>query len=115
MRDDNKFIRPKSIANRYRPCPFKRDASYFRKACWSSASGAWALAESCPTPTRHKQREDPMAEFRNYQTRAVPGSRVDASIDEGLRAYMIKVYNLMALGLAITGVAALIDRCIDAA
>jgi FtsH-binding integral membrane protein len=48
-----------------------------------------------------------MAELRNYQTRAVPGSRVDTSIDEGLRAYMIKVYNLMALGLAITGVAAL--------
>jgi FtsH-binding integral membrane protein len=50
-----------------------------------------------------------MAELRNYQTRAVPnaGSRADASIDEGLRAYMLKVYNLMALGLAITGVAAL--------
>ena len=48
-----------------------------------------------------------MAELRNYQTRAAPGSRVDTSIDEGLRAYMIKVYNLMALGLAITGVAAL--------
>jgi FtsH-binding integral membrane protein len=50
-----------------------------------------------------------MAELRNYQTRAVPnaGTRADASIDEGLRAYMIKVYNLMAMGLAITGVAAL--------
>src|SRR5690348_9060806 len=50
-----------------------------------------------------------MAELRNYQTRAVPnaGSRADTSIDEGLRAYMIKVYNLMAMGLAITGVAAL--------
>jgi hypothetical protein len=50
-----------------------------------------------------------MAELRNYQTRAVPnvGSRADMSIDEGLRAYMLKVYNLMAVGLAITGVAAL--------
>ena len=49
-----------------------------------------------------------MAELRNYQQRAVPnaGSRADTSIDEGLRAYMIKVYNLMALGLVITGVAA---------
>jgi FtsH-binding integral membrane protein len=49
-----------------------------------------------------------MAELRNYQTRAVPnaGSRADASIDEGLRAYMLKVYNLMALGLAITGAVA---------
>jgi FtsH-binding integral membrane protein len=29
-------------------------------------------------------------------------------IDEGLRAYMLKVYNLMALGLAITGIAAFV-------
>jgi FtsH-binding integral membrane protein len=48
-----------------------------------------------------------MADLRNYQARAVNvGTRVDASIDEGLRAYMLKVYNLMALGLAITGVVA---------
>ncbi len=48
-----------------------------------------------------------MADLRNYQARAstAPG-RADASIDQGLRAYMIKVYNLMALGLAITGLAA---------
>jgi len=48
-----------------------------------------------------------MADLRNYQMRAGAGTRVDAGIDEGLRAYMLKVYNLMALGLAITGVAAL--------
>lgn len=49
-----------------------------------------------------------MAEpLRNYQTRMAAGARADASIDLGLRAYMIKVYNLMALGLAITGLAAL--------
>ncbi len=48
-----------------------------------------------------------MADLRNYQARAVnAGTRADASIDEGLRAYMVKVYNLMALGLAITGLAA---------
>ncbi|MFU0505316.1 Bax inhibitor-1/YccA family protein [Pseudaminobacter sp. NGMCC 1.201702] len=48
-----------------------------------------------------------MADLRNYQARVAPaGTRTDAGIDEGLRAYMIKVYNLMALGLAITGVAA---------
>jgi FtsH-binding integral membrane protein len=48
-----------------------------------------------------------MAEpIRNYQTRAVPGARVDAGIDQGLRAYMIKVYNLMGMGLLITGLAA---------
>lgn len=49
-----------------------------------------------------------MADLRNYQARAATaGTRADAAIDEGLRAYMIRVYNLMALGLAVTGVAAL--------
>ncbi|MEO4001146.1 Bax inhibitor-1/YccA family protein [Mesorhizobium sp. CAU 1732] len=50
-----------------------------------------------------------MAEpLRNYQGRmATAGTRADAAIDQGLRAYMIKVYNIMALGLAVTGVAAL--------
>ncbi|MGM4912240.1 Bax inhibitor-1/YccA family protein [Rhizobium sp. 768_B6_N1_8] len=43
-----------------------------------------------------------MADLRNYQSRAQAGE----VIDQGLRAYMLKVYNLMALGLAITGVAA---------
>ncbi len=42
--------------------------------------------------------------IRNYQTSAVPGVRAD--IDQGLRAYMVKVYNLMGLGLLITGLAA---------
>ena len=47
-----------------------------------------------------------MAEpLRNMQMRTA--SRADAAIDEGLRAYMIRVYNLMAIGLAITGLAAL--------
>ncbi|WP_064712538.1 Bax inhibitor-1/YccA family protein [Rhizobium bangladeshense] len=43
-----------------------------------------------------------MADLRNYQSRVQSGEM----IDQGLRAYMLKVYNLMALGLAITGVAA---------
>ncbi|KQV73158.1 Bax inhibitor-1/YccA family protein [Rhizobium sp. Root1220] len=43
-----------------------------------------------------------MADLRNYQSRVQTGEM----IDEGLRAYMLKVYNLMALGLAITGLAA---------
>jgi len=49
-----------------------------------------------------------MADTRNYQTRVVQaGARADASIDQGLRSYMLAVYNYMAIGLAITGVAAL--------
>ena len=48
-----------------------------------------------------------MADLRNYQTRtANAGTQAGAVIDEGLRAYMLRVYNLMALGVAITAVAA---------
>lgn len=48
-----------------------------------------------------------MADLRNYQTRVSPsGAQAGAVIDQGLRAHMLKVYNLMALGLAITGIAA---------
>lgn len=48
-----------------------------------------------------------MADYNRYPT---AGSRVGGAagyaIDEGLRAYMLQVYNYMGLGLAITGVAA---------
>ena len=49
-----------------------------------------------------------MADLRNYQSRpaAAAQGRSEAYIDQGLRAYMLRVYNLMALGLVITGVAA---------
>ena len=48
-----------------------------------------------------------MADIRNYNARvAGAGVRADPAIDAGLRAYMLRVYNLMALGLVITGVAA---------
>ena len=47
-----------------------------------------------------------MTEPRNYQVRGQVGTRAGAVIDEGLRSYMLRVYNLMAMGLAITGVAA---------
>jgi uncharacterized protein len=46
-----------------------------------------------------------MADLRNYQSRTQTGEM----IDQGLRSYMLKVYNLMALGLAITGVAAFLS------
>lgn len=48
-----------------------------------------------------------MADFRNNPNQfGQVGSQTDAMIDEGLRSYMLKVYNLMATGVAITGVAA---------
>ena len=48
-----------------------------------------------------------MADLRDYQARGQQvGTQAGAAIDEGLRSYMLRVYNLMALGLAITGLAA---------
>ena len=46
-----------------------------------------------------------------FPERNVPtgyGSRTDtAEIDQGLRSYMLKVYNYMTIGLAVTGIVAL--------
>jgi len=49
-----------------------------------------------------------MSDIRDFQTRTVnaAGVRTDADIDQGLRSYMLKVYNLMALGVALTGLLA---------
>jgi uncharacterized protein len=48
-----------------------------------------------------------MAQFEN-NTYARPGSavRTDGSVDQGLRAYMLGVYNYMAAGVALTGLVA---------
>jgi FtsH-binding integral membrane protein len=51
-----------------------------------------------------------MAEYdRRYPTavRGGVGARVDTTIDQGLRAFMLGIYNNMAMGLALTGVVAL--------
>lgn len=48
-----------------------------------------------------------MADLRNVNMRTAQSQTYDASIDAGLRAYMIRVYNLMAVGLVVTGLAAL--------
>jgi len=48
-----------------------------------------------------------MADFRNIPNRGPQAAaQSGVMIDEGLRAYMLKVYNLMAMGVAITGIAA---------
>jgi len=49
-----------------------------------------------------------MADYRNPAGRfGTTASRTDADIDQGLRSYMLRVYNYMAIALALTGVAAL--------
>src|SRR4029077_8926900 len=55
---------------------------------------------------RNRERETSMSDFdRNYAAarRSVGADRAVA-IDQGLRAYMIRVYNYMAMGVALTGV-----------
>ncbi|MBH9974633.1 MULTISPECIES: Bax inhibitor-1/YccA family protein [Bartonella] len=47
-----------------------------------------------------------MADFRNF--RPTSATQADASIDMGLRSYMLGVYNAMAIGLVITGIAAFV-------
>jgi hypothetical protein len=48
-----------------------------------------------------------MADYRNNPARYAPATgAVRTEIDEGLRAYMLRVYNYMAVALALTGVAA---------
>ncbi|ALE03271.1 Bax inhibitor-1/YccA family protein [Bartonella ancashensis] len=45
-----------------------------------------------------------MADFRDLRSASV--SHADASIDQGLRSYMLSVYNTMAIGLLVTAAAA---------
>ncbi|GAB4228826.1 MAG: Bax inhibitor-1/YccA family protein [Methyloligellaceae bacterium] len=48
-----------------------------------------------------------MADFERQYARVAAGARAGAhEIDEGLRAYMLRVYNYMAAGLAVTGITA---------
>jgi uncharacterized protein len=47
-----------------------------------------------------------MSDYRNTPIRTGAATQTAGVIDEGLRAYMLKVYNLMAAGLGITGVTA---------
>ena len=48
-----------------------------------------------------------MAQYDRY-AQAGTGVRTDVAVDEGLRAYMLRVYNYMAAGIALTGVVAYI-------
>ena len=45
----------------------------------------------------------------NKQTSTVRSSASDAIIDQGLRSYMLKVYNYMATGILLTGIIALLS------
>ena len=48
-----------------------------------------------------------MADYRQHEQSVRTRVGSEAQIDEGLRAYMLKVYNYMALGVAVTGIVSL--------
>ena len=48
-----------------------------------------------------------MAEIDNRYAQRGFGARADVAVDEGLRAYMLRVYNYMALGVAGTAIVTL--------
>ncbi len=59
------------------------------------------------TPRRGEERNISMSDFdRNYAATRRFGADRAVAIDAGLRAHMIRVYNYMAAGVALTGVAA---------
>jgi uncharacterized protein len=47
-----------------------------------------------------------MANIDNRYTAARAGARTDVAVNEGLRAYMLRVYNYMAAGVFLTGIVA---------
>ena len=47
-----------------------------------------------------------MAQLDNRYAQSATGARTGVTVDEGLRAYMLGVYNYMAAGVALTGVVA---------
>ena len=47
-----------------------------------------------------------MARIDNRYAQPGYGARTDVAVDEGLRAYMLRVYNYMAVGIALTGLVA---------
>ncbi len=47
-----------------------------------------------------------MAQIDNRYALGGTAARTDVAVDEGLRAYMLRVYNYMAAGIALTGVVA---------
>ena len=54
----------------------------------------------------HLERMGSMAQIDNRYAQAGVGARTDVAVDEGLRAYMLRVYNYMAAGVFLTGVVA---------
>src|SRR5262249_14712677 len=86
-----------------------------RRPCWRNALIVWC-SRRCggdrPRAAQRKQtRFSVMSDYDRNVADADYGRRLTraeaAVVDAGLRAYMLRIYNYMVLGLAITGFAAL--------
>ena len=44
-----------------------------------------------------------MSDYQYTQARGIPAGRADMAVDAGLRAFMLGVYNKMAVGLLLSG------------
>src|SRR5262249_62013691 len=72
-----------------------------------SAFGPETRCPYRPDVKRATRKEASMSDFdRNYATVRGFGADRAVAIDQGLRAHMIRVYNYMAGGVALTGVVA---------
>ena len=65
---------------------------------------AYSLIAASTAPTK-VEGMDHMAQIDNRYA-AGYGTRTDVAVDEGLRAYMLRVYNYMAAGVFLTGIVA---------
>src|SRR6185437_5369448 len=66
----------------------------------------WTARPPCDRPPAGNREDTSMSDYdRNYAARGF-GAAQSAAIDAGLRAYMLRVYNYMAAGVALTGVVA---------
>jgi FtsH-binding integral membrane protein len=94
--------------NRCTSCRLVRESPYYQAGMLESRqrSLGWPGIKARATGHPTGQKRTIMSEYRNTPLRSVSSTQTGVDIDEGLRSYMLKVYNLMAMGLAITGIAA---------
>src|SRR5437763_15967814 len=65
----------------------------------------WPLRFGLPATAQANQEDASMSDF-DRNVAAYPGAARTVAVDAGLRAHMIRVYNYMAGGVALTGLVA---------
>jgi uncharacterized protein len=83
------------------PCLARRLIAHY---IWTTSAAASAKPRYNRPTSRTKEREFPMSDFDRNVTARGFASTSAAAMDAGLRAYMLRIYNYMAAGVALTGV-----------